>query len=498
MTHALVAVASALVGVACAPPPPPAPAPLPAPKPAESKPADQICFESDLTPYIESINAGWPDAYRPTGMVLAAAKGRTVYSRAFGFADRWHGVSPTENTSFRIGPLSKGFTAVAVLQLVQAGKLRLDGKIGDYLPEYPNVGRHVTLHQLLTHTSGIPNFTDFPEYVEWRQLTVQPRQILEWFWNRPLEFEPGSQHRYSNSGYQVLGAIIERVSGQKYAEYLEQHVFAPAGLGHTVVGDAGGFKDRALGYRPTPAGELQLSSHVDMTVPFAAGGIRSSAADLARWHMALSGGTLLNQASLERMVPPEQDVYAYGWVVHEQAGVRVLQQNGGIDGFSSRIVRVPSLDLVIVVLSNTEGLPTEPITDAALACARGEHLVPLPVESPVELDAPARARLLGEYTLEDSARRELSKTQTPEMIESVSGITVLEREGALTMKPSGRGSLRIVAVSPSAVVVKAIDLRLDFDLPEDSGAPARGLVLRQSGLEVQYERRVDAAVPNSR
>jgi CubicO group peptidase (beta-lactamase class C family) len=497
MTHTFVAVASALVAVACAPPPPPAPAPLPEPKPVESKPADQICFENDLTPYIESINLGWPDAYRPTGMVLAAAKGKTLYSRAFGFADRWHGVSPTENTSFRIGSLTKAFTAVAVLQLVQAGKLRLDGKIGDYLPEYPNVGRHVTLHQLLTHTSGIPNFTDFPEYVEWRQLTVQPRQILEWFWDRPLEFEPGSQYRYSNSGYQVLGAIIERVSGQKYAEYLEQHVFAPAGLGHTVVGDAAGFKDRALGYRATPTGELQLAGHVDMSVAFAAGGIRSSAADLARWHTALSGDALLNQASRARMVQPDKDDYAYGWIVQERGGLEVHSHEGGISGFSSRVVRVPSLDLVIVVLSNTEDQSTKPISDAALACARGEHLTPLPIEGPTELEATARTRLLGEYALTDSARRELSTRHPAHMIESISGITMLEKDGALTMKPSGQGSLRVVAVSPSAVVVKAIELRLDFDLPEDSGAPARGLVLRQSGLEIQYERRVDA-VPKPR
>ena len=118
------------------------------------------------------------------------------------------------------------FTAVAVLQLVEAGKLRLDSTIGEVLPEYPSVGRNITVHQLLTHTSGIPNFTDFPEYVEWRQQPVQTRQLLEWFWDRPLDFEPGLQFRYSNSGYQVLGAIIERVSHQKYAEYLEQHVDA--------------------------------------------------------------------------------------------------------------------------------------------------------------------------------------------------------------------------------------------------------------------------------
>lgn len=483
-----VAVAWALVAAACAKAPPPA-APPPAPPPVATPSPEELCFENDLTPFIESINAGWPDAYRPTGMVLVATEGRTVYSRAFGFADRWHGVVPTENTSFRIGSLTKGFTAVAVLQLVEAGKLRLDSTIGDVLPEYPSVGRHITVHQLLTHTSGIPNFTDFPEYVEWRQQKVKPPQVLAWFWERPLEFEPGSQYRYSNSGYQVLGAIIERVSGKTYAEYLEEHVFSPAGLGHTVVGDAPWFKDRALGYRPTPTGDLALSSHVDLSVPFAAGGIRSTAADLARWHVALRGDTLLQPASRERMLSPEQGDYAYGWVVKDRGGFEVVTHDGGIDGFSSRIVRVPSRDLVIVVLSNTEGLPTEPITDAALACARGERLTPLDVEPPLELDTAQRARLIGEYTLLDSARRELAKTQPPEVIESISGVTVLEQDGALAMKPSGQGPLRVVAVSANAVVVKTLDLRLDFDLPEDGGAPARGLVLRQAGLEVAYERR---------
>jgi hypothetical protein len=152
---------------------------------------------------------------------------------------------------------------------------------------------------------------------------------------------------------------------------------------------------------------------------------------------------------------------------------------------------------VIVVLSNTEDQSTKPISDAALALASGEHQTPLPIEGPTELEATARTRLLGEYALTDSARRELSTRHPAHMIESISGITMLEKDGALTMKPSGQGSLRVVAVSPSAVVVKAIELRLDFDLPEDSGAPARGLVLRQSGLEIQYERRVDA-VPKPR
>jgi len=259
-----------------------------------------------------------------------------------------------------------------------------------------------------------------------------------------------------------------------------------------VVGDAGGFRDRALGYRPTPEGELSIASHVDMSVPFAAGGIRSTAADLARWHVALSGDSLLNAASRERMVLPERDHYAYGWVVTEYRGLQLITHEGDIDGFSSRIVRVPSLDLVVVVLSNTQGFPTQPISDAALSCARGERLAPLPLESPTELDPAQRARLLGEYILLDSARRELAKTQSPDVIASISGISVLERDGALAMQATGQGSLRVVAVSPKAVVVKAIDLRLDFDLPEGETTPARGLVLRQSGMKVQYERRPDA------
>jgi hypothetical protein len=191
------------------------------------------------------------------------------------------------------------------------------------------------------------------------------------------------------------------------------------------------------------------------------------------------------------MVSPEQGDYAYGWVVAVRGDLRLLTHDGGIDGFSSRIVRVPSLDLVIVVLSNTEGLPTQAISDAALRCARGERLTPRVVEPPMELDAAQRARLVGEYTLLDSARRELSQTQSPELMDSIAGIAMLEQDGALALKPSGQPSLRVVAVSPKAVVVKAIDLRLDFDLPQDPSAPAYGLVLRQSGMDVPYERRSD-------
>lgn len=279
---------------------------------------------------MESIGASWPEGFRPTGTVLVSAAGQQLYARGLGASDWALGSPNTVNTSFRIGSITKGFTAVAILSLVEAAVLALDDTIGEHLPEYPAVGAGITLHQLLSHTSGLPNYTSDAALMARRDEPITPAELLATFWAKPLEFEPGTQYRYSNSGYAVLGAVIERVTGLTYAEHLQQAVFAPAGLKRTTVGDAEGLPDRALGYVADAHGRFVPAFPADMSVPFAAGAIRSTARDLARWHSVLGTDVLLSAESREFTLPAtgETVLFSFGAEDAPATGFTLLASRG--------------------------------------------------------------------------------------------------------------------------------------------------------------------------
>jgi len=186
--------------------------------------------------------------------------------------------------------------------------------------------------------------------------------LLQTFWDKPLEFPPGTNHAYSNSGYAILGAIIERVSGRPFGTFLHDQLFVPAGMNRTVVGDAEGDPDRALGYEARGHG-LVPAADIDMSLPFAAGAVRSTARDLARWHRALQGDLILNARSREKLYHPGLGNYAYGWMPEELFGHPVVWHNGGIDGFNSSMAYYPETRTVVIVLSNVNG----PVADQANA-----------------------------------------------------------------------------------------------------------------------------------
>lgn len=463
------------------PPPPPPPPPIDAR-------IDRDCLEQQLTPFVESIGAGWPEGFRPTGTVLVSAAGQQLYARGLGASDWELGSPNTVNTSFRVGSITKSFTAVAILQLVEAGVLALDDTIGEHLPEYPAVGAGITLHQLLSHTAGLPNYTSDAELMARRDQPITPAELLATFWAKPLEFEPGTQFRYSNSGYAVLGAVIERVAGLTYAQYMQRAVFAPAGLKRTTVGDAEGLADRALGYVADAHGRFVPAFPADMSVPFAAGAIRSTALDLARWHSVLGTDLLLSAESRELLTTPGLANYAYGWVISEQDGLEVVRHNGGIDGFLSDLVRVPELDLAVVVLFNAEVGSPELISNAALSCALGHDIPPQPPAPVVELDVAQRARLLGTYTISTEARELFASLGLPpDAIESLAVANVVEEAGDLLLALGGFETL-MLPTSETEFILPATVETVRFS-PGAAGAPATVLTLvAPGGLSFPYER----------
>jgi CubicO group peptidase (beta-lactamase class C family) len=460
-----------------------------APPPAIDPRIDRSCLDHQLSPYVDAIGAGWPVAFRPTGSILVAGSGRALYSRGLGASDWDQGSPNTAETSFRVGSITKSFTAVAILQLAEAGLLAVGDTIGEHLPEYPAVGAGITIHELLSHTAGLPNYTENAELMARRDQPITPSELLASFWDQPLDFEPGTQFRYSNSGYVVLGAIIERVTGQTYAEYMQRAIFTPAGLARTTVGDAEGFPDRALGYTSDTLGRLVPAFPIDMSVPYAAGSIRSTALDLVRWHTVLSTDVLLGAESRELMTTPVLAGYAYGWDIGEQDGLQIVRHSGGIDGFVSDFIRVPELDLAIVVLLNAETVSPAAISNAALRCALGEDIPPEPPPPVVEIDAAQQQKVLGTYQLTVESRENLEGVGfTEDDLASLASVDVHEEEGALILEPIGQGPILLLPLSPTDFTLVGADATVHFSFADGEALPATALDIAQAGLTLSYER----------
>jgi CubicO group peptidase (beta-lactamase class C family) len=460
----------------------------PAPQPVDPR-IDRACLEQQLTPFVEAIGAGWPASFRPTGIVHVAAAGQTLYSLGVGASDLEQELPNTPSTSFRVGSITKQFTAAAILKLAEQGRLAVTDTIGDHLPEYPAVGAGITLHQLLSHTAGLFNYTQNAALMERRDQPLSPDELLASFWNEPLDFEPGTQFGYSNSNYVVLGAIIERVTGQTYAEYMQEAIFEPAGLKRTTVGDAEGLVDRASGYASDRFGELEPAFPIDMSVPYAAGSVRSTALDLVRWHRVLGTDLVLNASSRALLTTPVLAEYAYGWGVATQDGLEVVRHNGGIDGFLSDFVRVPELDLAIVVLLNATSVDPEAISNAALRCALGQDIPPEPPPALVELEPGQPEKLFGPYLITEQTQQLLeSLGLTEEEIATLLSVSVFEESGTLFLGLIAGEPDLMLPTSQSDFELPFLEGTLHFTFAGGDALPATSLTIELDGLALVYER----------
>lgn len=299
------------------------------------------------------------------GSVLVARGNVTLLAKGFGDADIQRRVANSPSTKFRLGSVTKQFTAAAILLLQERGQLRVEDPVKKYLPDAPAAWDQITIFNLLTHTSGIPNFTSFPDYRETESQPTTPAALVERFRNKPLDFPPGSQFRYSNSGYALLGYLIEKVSGQTYQQFLQDHIFKPLRMQRSGYdSNTQVIENRATGYTPGPDGRPVPAGYIDMTIPYAAGGLYSTVEDLLRWERALYGGKLLSAASLKQMTTPFKNGYAFGlFVATEPDGTQVISHGGGIEGFNTAVAYVPSQKLAVVVLANINGAAPEDLAN---------------------------------------------------------------------------------------------------------------------------------------
>ncbi|MBW3535940.1 MAG: beta-lactamase family protein [Gemmatimonadetes bacterium] len=300
------------------------------------------------------------------GVSVAVVRGAdTLLMRGYGFVDlEWDVPTPADaSASYEIGSVTKQFTAAAVLQLVEEGKLDLDADVTEYLPDFDTRGHRLPLRRLLDHTSGIKSYTEMPVFGELIAKRLPRDTLVALIEAEPFEFEPGTAAIYNNSAYFLLGLVIEAAAERPYEDYVRERLFGPAGMEGSYYCSERAVRDgRAHGYDGSPDG-LVRAAYLDHTWPYAAGSLCSTAGDLVRWNRALHGGRLLSPGSYRAMTTPRPLVdgtpteYAMGLGIGQHAGSRVIAHGGGINGFRTDVRFVPEHDLVVVVLQNSAAAP---------------------------------------------------------------------------------------------------------------------------------------------
>ncbi len=318
------------------------------------------------------------------GSVLVAEEGEVIYKKGFGEANMEWNIPNEANTKHRLGSITKQFTGMLILQLAEEGKIDVNASISVYLPEYPKPqADDITVHQLLTHTAGIPNYTNFQGFGATSIQYFEPKEFLHEFDSLELEFTPGEKFNYSNSGYFLLGVLIEEITGKSYEENLKEKIFDPlemtnSGYDHfTEI-----ISNRATGYEKTGDGFIN-AGYLDMSIPYAAGSLYSTAEDLYKWDQGLYGNKLLSKELKELYFTPQIDAwegmsYAYGFSVGDEPlgnsgeTIFVHTHGGGINGFNTNISRAPENKTLIVLLNNTGGAPLDEMTIAIRGILAGK------------------------------------------------------------------------------------------------------------------------------
>lgn len=327
-----------------------------------------ISFAQDKAKQIDDLISKFNEYGQFNGSALVAENGKIIFKKGYGFANIEWDIANQPDTKFRLGSISKQFTALLIVKLAEEGKIKLDVPITTYLPNYPKAtGDKITIHHLLTHTSGIPNYTSFPDFFKDKSRNpYTPEEFVKTFWNLPLEFTPGEKFNYSNSGYFLLGYIIEKITGKSYEQYLQETILTPLKMVNTGYDHSDIIlKNRAAGYEKRGK-NIVNTSYIDMSLPYAAGSLYSTVEDLYLWDQALYTTKLLSPASMESLFKPYiaigggDESYGYGWFLSEanygaKGKVKIVEHGGGINGFNTIISRIPADKDLIVLLNNTGG-----------------------------------------------------------------------------------------------------------------------------------------------
>jgi len=401
---------------------------------------------------------------RLSGVVLVVQKEKQVYKKAFGYANKEWKIENTIDTRFCLASVTKQFTAMVIMQMVQEGKLNLNGKISDYLPYYrKDNGDKITIHQLLIHTSGIPNYTDLDSFmVKDVRLSYNTKDFVKRYCSHDLEFEPGAKQKYNNSAYYILGAIIEEIAGKTYAQVVEENIFAPLGMNNsgyfyneTII------EKRANGYT-LGADTIQNAALIDFNMGFSAGALYSTAEDLYLWDRALYSQKLVHKPWLDSLFKDHKNKFGYGWFIDEWFEKKCIHHSGGVNGFSTHIARMVNDDICLITLLNYDFAAAARVNKTIAAILLGEKYELPKVLKEVSVDEATLKKYEGEYEL------------MPEF-----KIVVTCDKGKLYCQATGQPQFRVYAESRTDFFFKVVEASITFEL--DKKGNVTGMVLHQGG-----------------
>ncbi len=410
--------------------------------------ARSVALASDLEQDINALlTAMYPD--NAPGVSVILAKGDDIlYRQGHGIANMEHDIAISPEMVFRLGSLTKQITAAGIMLLKEEGKLEVDDSINRFFPDYPTHGYTITLRHLMTHTSGIIDFLAVPEFSEIEKEDMTVLELIDFFKNQPMNFAPGSAYSYSNSGYVMLGAVIEQITGQSYEAFIQERILTPLGMHNTYHGS---FKriipNRVTGYELGEAG-YENSPYLSMTIPGAAGALISTVDDLLTWNTALFAGEVVALESLEEMTTPyvlnngELSNYGFGLAIQTLRGQAMISHTGGINGFITYAAYLPESDIYVAVLGNTGFQSRVYEANSILAMAIGD---PYPVKQFRSVD-PA---ILNDYT---------------GTYQTVRGIRfdVSVADETLSVNVNGGAALDLVAVSDNVFYLKNSFTHIEF------------------------------------
>jgi CubicO group peptidase (beta-lactamase class C family) len=370
-----------------------------------------LASAQDISSKLDTLMIRQFGANETGAVALVVKNGNPIYRKAFGKADLEHNIHMTPEHVFGIGSMTKQFTAVGILMLMEQGSLSLQDSITKFINDYPTNGNVITIHNLLTHTSGIKSYTELGKWRKFWRNDVTTQEMIDFFKTEPMDFKPGEMWHYSNSGYFLLGVIIEKVSGISYGEFVTKKIFEPLGMKNTYYSARSTIiPNRAMGYQR--GSEYRNAEYLSHTQPFSAGAIMSTVDDLLKWQLAIQNdvlvkGETISKAFVDYTLNNGKPIrYGYGWMLDEINGSSTREHSGGIFGYSSNSIYLPQEDVYVAVLTNCNCNSPVEVSTRMAAVAIGK---PYP-EPTLKLNLTEKyaKSLVGVYNFEDGSIREIT------------------------------------------------------------------------------------------
>lgn len=426
------------------------------------------CSAQEIADRVDELMTAAMKSDHFNGSILITRNGKVIVSKGYGMSNIENDIPNTSQTKFRIGSLTKQFTAMAIMMLQERGKLNVEHSVCNYLTNCPEAWKPVTIHHLLTHSSGIPDYVNVWGYEKVLASPSPATDILEIVKKAPVEFKPGKRFSYSSLGYILLGSVIEKSSGMPYEAFLRENIFKPLKMENTGYDNNKAIlKHRAAGYS-LQRNTLINAPYMDMSLPFAAGGLYSTVEDLQLWDEALYTEKLVGKKSLDAIFTAYAAEHGYGWQVTKHLNRKFIGHGGWINGFASSIARYPEDKLCVIVLSNLDSVPVNTMARSLAAIALGLKQT-APQRKAITLNPQIYDRYLGEYRL------------APNFFVAVT------REGDKLMgQATGQPKVELLPESDIEFFVKEYDAQIMF-VYGDTGQ-ITGAVVTFNGQQTQAEK----------